>query len=202
MGSYTTVDATNGTADRSLFVYSHAMTLRHLSMWIIGLIAFAMNPAFACSSSDGDEFEFGEAEMIAAVQGTWQLTYARPEQTSSVAFTIAPGAAASGTLASPPGLAPQCGTRTFTRPAAACTPESVLTLAAGVVEATPPLETAQGKGVYRVSSIQYVGGRLELTFGTSLRVTADLDASNAVRQSYVDWQGARVTSVLEHTTTK
>jgi hypothetical protein len=57
------------------------MKSRHPLVWIVGFTAFAMNPAFACSSSDGDEFEYGEAEMIAAVQGTWKLTYARPEGT-------------------------------------------------------------------------------------------------------------------------
>jgi hypothetical protein len=160
-------------------------------------MAFAMNPALACSSSDADEFEYGETEMVAAVQGTWQLTYERPEGTSAVTFNVAPGPASQGALTSPPSRTPQCGTRTFTRPAAACIPMSQLALAAVVVDANPPLDAADGKGWYTVGSVKYVGGRLDLTFGSNLRVSADIEASNAVRQSYVDWQGARVTSVLE-----
>jgi hypothetical protein len=179
------------------------MKARHPLVWVLGFTAFAMNPAFACSSSPETEpFEYGEAEMIAAVQGTWRLTYARPEGASTVTFTVQPGSTGNGALAGPPGLAPQCGTRTFTRPAAACISASQLALAASVVEADPPLDASAGRGFYTVFSIKYIGGQLELTFGTNLRMSADVDMSNAIRQSYVDWQGARVTSVLERASAK
>jgi hypothetical protein len=168
--------------------------------WLLGFTAFAMNPALACSSSDTDEFEYGEAEMIAAIEGTWRLTYARPEGTSAVTFTLAPGPSPGGALGSPPGRTPQCGDRTFTRPAAACIRMSQLRLAARVVEADPPLDSEDGTGWYTVSSVKYVGGRVELLFGDSrLHLTAGLEANNAVRESDVTWQGARVTSVLERT---
>ena len=173
------------------------MTLRHPLVCVLGLTAFIMNPGFACSSSDDPEFDYGEKEMVAAVQGTWRVTYTRPEGTSVVTFSVAPGPGPKGGLAAPPGLAPQCGSRTFTRPAAACISESQLWLAATVVEAEPPLDATAGAGWYLVGGLKYVGGTIELNFGSNLRVSAQIDASNAVRQSYVDWQGARVTSLLD-----
>jgi hypothetical protein len=181
--------------------YTGQMKWRHPLAWVLGFVAFAINPALACSSSDAEEFEYGEAEMIAAVRGTWRLTYARPDATTSVlTFTVAQGPAASGALA-PPGIAPQCTTRTFTRPAAACSPTSHLMVTAAVLEASPPLDTAQGKGSYTIDSVKYIGGMLALTFGSNLRVNAVIDASNAVGQSYASWQGAAVTTVLDHTST-
>jgi hypothetical protein len=168
------------------------MTLRHPLMWVLGFTVFAVNPAVGCSSSPDAEFEYGEAEMLAAVQGTWQLTFERPEGTSTVTFSVERGAASNGALAAPPGFTPQCVTRTFTRPAAACSPSSDLALAATVIEAQPSLEAADGKGQYSIGSVKYVGGRLWLRFGSSLDLEARLDANNAVRDSFVKWQGAPV----------
>ena len=166
--------------------------------WVLGFTAFVMNPAFGCSSSSPDaDFQFGEKEMTAAVQGTWRLTYAHPEGTGVVTFTVAPGPASNGGLASPPGLVPQCGNRTFTRPAAACSPTSQLRVIATVVDAEPPLDSVDGAGWFTTFGVQYSGGNLELTFGANLRASAAIDASDKIRQSYVDWQGARVTSLLE-----
>ena len=138
--------------------------------------------------------------MVAAIQGKWRLTLARPEGAGSVTFTLEPGPKSNSPLAYPPTRTPQCGTRTFTRPAAACGPESILELAAHVVEADPALDTADGKGWYAVAGLQYRGGNIELRFGSNLHVSAYLEASNAVRQTDTDWQGARVTSLLERAT--
>jgi hypothetical protein len=175
------------------------MKLRHPLVWVLGFAAFAVNPAVSCSSAPEAEFEYGEAEMVAAVQGTWQLMFERPEGTSSVTFRVERGASANGALGSP-SFTPQCVTRTFTRPAAACSPSSRLSLAATVIDAQPSLDTADGKGEFTVGSVKYVGGRIWLRFGSSLFLEADLDATNAVRDTFVNWQGARMTSVLARIT--
>jgi len=174
------------------------MKSHHPLVWVLGFTAFVMNPAFACSSSPSeDEFDFGVKEMIGAVQGTWRLTYARPDATSVVTFSIAPGPAGNGAVAAPPGLSPQCGSRTFTRPAAVCIPTSRLELAVSIDEADPPLDVTTSKGSYTVFGATYVAGQLELTLGPQLLVTADIASNNEIRQTYVDWQGARVTSLLD-----
>jgi hypothetical protein len=178
------------------------MKAHHPLVLLLGFTAFAMNPALACSSSDTDAFEYGEAEMVAAVQGTWRLTYTRPEGTSVVIFDISAGPKPNGALAAPPGLTPQCETRTFTRPAAACSPSSQLALTAAVTEANPPLDATDGKGWYTIRNLQYVGGFVELTFDPNLRLSARLDAKNAVAESNVAWRGTMVTSVLERASAK
>jgi hypothetical protein len=177
------------------------MKPRHPLIWVLGFTAFAMNPALACSSSPEDEFDYGEAEMIAAVQGTWQVTVTPPDaRISTVTFRVERGTAPNGALAAPPGLTPQCGTRTFTRPAAACVSSSQLALAASIVNADPPLDISEGKGWFTVRSLKYTGGQMTLTFGTSLVVRGNIDVTNEMRDSEVTWQGFRTTAVVTRTT--
>jgi hypothetical protein len=180
------------------------MSQKHPSLWIIGFTVLIINPGFACGPSDPvDNFEYGETEMVKAVEGTWRLTFSRPEGPGVVTFSLekgpAPTAAPSGAFASPPGVTPQCGSRTFTRPAAACTTMSSLALAANVVEAEPALDATNGTGYFRAYGVTYSGGQIELKFGADLLLTANLDASNAVKQSFVQWQGVTVDSVFTRT---
>ena len=157
-----------------------------------------INPGFACGpSSTEDNFEFGEPEMIKAVEGTWRVTFARPEGPGVVTFSLEKGPAPTSPALTPPsGITPQCTSRSFLRPAAACSPMSSLALAAKVVEAEPPIEATEGVGVFRVSGVRYIGGHVEIRFGTALVLTANLDASNAVASSFVQWQGTTVESVF------
>jgi hypothetical protein len=108
----------------------------------------------------------------------------------------APSASSNGAPAAAPGLAPQCGTRTFVRPAAACIATSQLALAAVVVEAEPPLDVANGEGWFFVAGLDYTGGHIQLKIGPDFEVNADLDANNAVKQSWIKWQGVVGDSVL------
>jgi hypothetical protein len=176
------------------------MKSRHLLVWVLGFTVFAMNPALACYSSGIDEFEYGEAEMMAAVEGTWQVTFARPEETSAITFRVERGTALNGALAAPFGLTPQCETRTFTRPAGACSPTSQLALTANIVDAAPPLDATEGKGWYTVHNVKYTGGRMMLTFGASFVIEAYLTANNEVWQSDVTWQGSRLAAGLTRVT--
>lgn len=178
-----------------------AMALRHPLIGIIGLTALIINPAVGCGSRDFvDEYTFGETEMLSAVQGTWRVTFSRPEGPSVVTFTlekgVKPSGASNGGLAAPPGVGPQCGSRTFIRPAAACDSISALALEATIVEAEPPLDVAGGQGWFYVSGATYRGGHMELKIGADLQLEAYLDASNAVTQAWVKWQGVAGDSVL------
>jgi hypothetical protein len=167
------------------------MKSHHLLGWVLGFTAFVVNPAIGCSSSP-DEFNFGEAEMIAAVEGAWQVTFAHSAGTSTFAITVERGPAPGGPLSAPPGRTPQCGTRTFTRPAAACFPTSELALKVNVLDGNPPTDVTDGSGWYRIYNTRYVGGQMLLTFGSDLTVEVRLDPNDAVRESFVTWQGARV----------
>jgi hypothetical protein len=177
------------------------MSRKHPSLWVIGFTVLIINPGFACGPSDpADNFEYGETEMVAAVEGTWRLTISRPEGPSVITFSLekgpAPTAAPSGAFVSPPGVTPQCGSRTFMRPAAACFSMSSLALAANVVEAEPAIDATTGNGYFLVYGLTYSGGQIELKFGADLLLTANLNASNAVTLSVVQSQGATLDSVL------
>ena len=177
------------------------MHLRHPLIGIIGFAALIINPAVACGPNIAeDEFTYGETEMVTAVKGTWRVTFSRPDAPSVITFTLdqgaTPSAPSNGGLTAPPGLAPQCGTRTFVRPAAACSSTSQLALAAVVVEAEPPLDVSDGQGWFFVGGLNYTGGHLQLKIGPDFELNADLDASNAVTQSWVKWQGELADAVL------
>jgi hypothetical protein len=177
------------------------MHLRHPLLGILGFTALIINPAVGCGGRIApDDFTYGETEMVAAVQGTWRVTFLRPEGPSIITFTMdkgaAPSASSNGGLTAPSDLTPHCGARTFVRPAAACIATSQLALAAVVVEAEPPLDVAEGQGWFFVGSLDYTGGHLQLKIGPDFELNADLDASNAVTQSWVKWRGMPADSVL------
>ena len=178
------------------------MSRKHPSLWVLAFTVLIINPEFACggASSTEDNFEFGEPEMIQAVEGAWRVTFARPEGPSVVTFSLekgpAPTAAPSAMPAPLPGITPQCTSRSFLRPAAACSPMSSLALAAKVIEAEPPIDATDGLGFFHVYGLTYRGGQAEIRFGTDMVLTANLDASNAVMSSFVQWQGTKVDSVF------
>lgn len=173
--------------------YANGMKLRHPSIFVVGLVAFAMNPALACSSADEPAFEYGEAEMTNAVEGLWTLNFPLPgpEGMAAVTLRIEKGTATSALPA--PSTEPQCGTRTFMRPAAACSPSTQLMLAATVVDTNHPLDLPAGKGAFSVRSLKFGSGFLELNFDTRLKVTSRIDPDGSTAETFVWWQGARTT---------
>lgn len=96
---------------------------KNLAVWTLFGLAFVVNPAvLACSSNDDEEdFTYGEADMKAAALGDWQGT--AEVDGESVAFTLsleqASGKSSTQSI-SAPGVTPQCGSRSFVKPAAAC----------------------------------------------------------------------------------
>ncbi|MET0593344.1 MAG: hypothetical protein ABW133_11630 [Polyangiaceae bacterium] len=173
------------------------MKSRHPLVLAIGFVAFAMNPAFACSSAD-DGFEYGEAEMADALRGTWHLTFAGPEGPATVDFTLEqgpnPGLPGGSTIV------PACGSRRFIRSAAACITSSEMTLIARVTQSSAGIDVdgGDGKGWFRIYGAKWSGGLLELMFTGSLRLNAEINADHTVRSSRADWSGAEVASTLEH----
>src|SRR4051812_39013776 len=86
----------------------------------LGLAALVLNPWFGVTSG----FDFDEAEMRAAIEGTWRLTVPPTRGAPrDITFRIAQGTAArpslglSRALVSP---AAACGTRSLVRNAGAC----------------------------------------------------------------------------------
>lgn len=112
---------------------------------ILGLFAVALvvNPYLACSSSGDEDFTYSEQDMKAAILGDWQGN--AELDGISVPFTVSleQASAKSKTQSvSAPTVKPQCGSRSFVKPAAACASTSVMPLVGTVTSSNPALNGA------------------------------------------------------------
>jgi hypothetical protein len=163
-----------------------------------GLVAFAMNPALACSSGeDLPDWQYGQAEMAQAVEGTWRVDYrGGANGPASATFRVVPRPPQT-TLQSVPGRSLQCGNREFFSTAAACIDMSTLYLSGEVLNTDVVLLDQQVTGSYRVMGTVYRGGELQLTVGKTLSLQATLDASNRLSVVSATENGAFVFPQLE-----
>lgn len=174
------------------------MKSRHTWVLATGIVAFAMNPGFACSASNDDDFEYGETEMADALRGAWHLTFTGPEGPATVDFILEQGP--NPGLPKGPTVAPACGARQFIRPAAACITSSEMTLVARITQAPPGIgvDSGDGKGWFRIYGVKWSGGLLDLLFTGSLRLTAEINPDHTVRDARAEWSGEPVASKLVH----
>lgn len=155
-----------------------------------GLTAFLLNPAFACSGAEPD-YQYGEAELRAAVEGDWalrvtrssgaplELTLRLEQRTETAARQHAPEA---------PSLlrsAHACGTRTLLASAHACTDSTEMPLSVSFVAGDTTFATATLTGNFRVDSLIFDVGTLHLGLG-DLQLTAQLDSDGIASSASVD----------------
>jgi hypothetical protein len=104
-------------------------------------LAFLVNPHLVgCSADDEADFTYSEADMRAAVLGDWQGTAELEGETVAFTLTLEQASAtpASQDVVAPP-VRPQCGSRTFVRPAAACMSISTMALTGTLTSDHPRL---------------------------------------------------------------
>ena len=141
----------------------------------LALLAFFLNPGFACSPSE-PEFTYGEAEMKGAVDGTWLLTLRATDGTLSEAtLQIAESSKPQAMLspAAPSGSyrtgvirsAAACGTRTFVKSAGACIDMSEMPLDVVVAGGDPRFQAVSSSGALRITSLIFSQGTLDLKLG-------------------------------------
>lgn len=144
----------------------------------LALLAFFLNPGIACVSSEEPDFKYGEAEMKAAVEGTWVLTLRASDGTlSETTLQIAQSGAAQAMM-SPSGSGSQrtgvirsaaaCGSRTFVKSAGACMDTSVMPLEVALVGSSPGFENALLTGKLYVDGLTFTHGRLSLELADAL----------------------------------
>jgi hypothetical protein len=139
-------------------------------LWLLPLAAFLLNPNLACS--DEPQFQYGAAEMRAAVEGDWSLTLtlesgALPvtihvEQAATAPLATA-GAQPRGPLLRP---AHACGTRTLVKGAGACGDQSVMPLAVTYVSGDAAFASVPMSGQFMVYGLLFGTGDMTLTIGT------------------------------------
>jgi len=116
------------------------MSKRWLILGVFGL-ALVINPYLACSSKAG--FDYSETDMKQAVLGDW--VGSADIDGESVDFTLslqqASDKSKTQSLAAPK-VQPQCGSRTFVRPAAACWNTTTMPLVGTITSVSPALNGA------------------------------------------------------------
>jgi hypothetical protein len=143
-------------------------------IWIVPLAFFFLNPAVACGPAE-PEFQYGAAEMRAAVEGDWSFTFTPNGGTATqVTLHIEQAATAgdAGVARAPKrGLlraAYACGTRTLVKSAGACIDVTQMPLALTFVSGDATLGGSHLFGMLTVNSLIYTSvaaGVLSLTIG-------------------------------------
>jgi hypothetical protein len=140
-------------------------------IWIVPLAFFFLNPAVACGPAE-PQFQYGAAEMRAAVEGDWSFTITPDGGTATqVTLHIEQAATADAGVARAPGrgllrAAYACGTRTLVKSAGACGDATQMPLALTFVSGDATLGGGHLSGMFTVNSLIFTsGGDLTLTIG-------------------------------------
>jgi hypothetical protein len=147
---------------------------------------FFVNPGFGCSDQDA-EYQYGEAEMKAAVEGTWVLTLGEAAGPSNETITVrvVQGRVAQASRNQAPGrrgfirTASACGTRTFVASANACIDSSDMPLDVTWVDGPDSYKSAALSGSFAVLSLVFTRGQFGLSFG-SVSFYADIAPDGSV----------------------
>jgi hypothetical protein len=141
--------------------------------WAIPVALFLLDPSFACGPAE-PQYQYGAAEMRAAVEGTWSFTILPDGATTPVQVTvqIAQAASAPGAQARARGrglvrAAHACGNRTLVKSAAACIDSTTMPLEVRYLAGDASFATAALSGTFEVMSLVFETGstRLELVLG-------------------------------------
>lgn len=151
--------------------------MRKLALAIVAVAAFLITPYFLYTEVIA--FQFGEAEMRGAVEGTWVVELA-PSEGAPRSITLGIEQARSAKhSARERGLirsASACGHRTFVRSAEACLDISELELKLTAMGGDPPDELS---GRFTVTGTTFERGDLELVLG-GLSIRAEISSSGDV----------------------
>ena len=115
------------------------MSKKWLLLGVFG-VALVINPYLACSSSNEEEFSFSESDLKDAVLGTWQGTADIAGETVAFSLVLEQASAKSKTQSlSAPEVQPQCGSRSFVKPAGACIAATTMPLSGTLTSVNPAL---------------------------------------------------------------
>jgi hypothetical protein len=171
---------------------------------------FFLNPGIACSPGDDQaHFQYGETEMRAAVEGTWEIGVVASDgsQSSATVQIVEATERRDGSALLRSGerhglirSAAACGSQFFIKSAGACTTASGMDLEVVYLSGDQRFQNIRMSGVFMIASETLVPGRLELQLGAS-RVTATVTPKGtASNVSMYAPDGATVTSLTRTST--
>lgn len=141
--------------------------MRKLAVLVLGLAALVLNPVYGCGD-DAPVFEYGAAELQAAIAGTWSITI--DGKAHAFRFTQKQAEMQQHSFRSE-GLfaeAHACSTRTLVASASACVDSTVMPLMAIALDGY----TGRATATLRVPGTQFDVAFLEVELGgTSLYAT-------------------------------
>jgi hypothetical protein len=132
-------------------------------LWVVPVAFFFLNPSFACGPSE-PQYEYGAAEMRAAVEGAWSFTILPDGSTTPLQLVVridqAAAAPGTGTTARAPGhsfvrAAYACGGRTLVKSADACTDWSEMPLDVKFVSGDASFASAAMSGRFLINGTQF-----------------------------------------------
>jgi len=137
-----------------------------LALFSVALVA---SPYLACSHSDENEFSYSEADMKRAVLGTWQGTADIDGETVEFSLVLeqASGKSRTQSVGAPP-TRPQCSSRSFVKPAAACIALSQMPVVGTLTSVNPALNGALDGEATAFKDLDRVELSLRLEDGTQL----------------------------------
>jgi hypothetical protein len=159
------------------------MTLAGRLLWVAPVALFFLNPSFACSSEP--EYQFGAAEMRAAVEGAWTLvitpTGGMPVRVRVQVSQATPSVGTTPSARSVDLVRPAhaCGSRTLLAAASACVDATVMPLAVSFVDGDAVFSGAWMAGQFTVYGSTFVQGSLELDLG-SYQFLANVNADGSL----------------------
>lgn len=163
--------------------------MRHLILATsLGLMAVVINPSFGCSSPDID-YKFSEADMRAAVAGTYAGSFR--DHTETVTLTLDEGVSASSKTPQSTGARQlQCSRSfSFVKPAAACIPTTTMTVSGQVSSSSGGIAASAVSGVFEVHEVTLTEGVLSLTLADGSTISAQFQDGKFSNWLYSDKNG-------------
>lgn len=145
-------------------------------------VAFLANPNFGCGRDQKGVFTFGEAELRAAIEGTWRVSGTFDGAPVTVDFTLSQARA--GEVPQPLVITPYCESRTFVRPAAACAESTSMPLVGTVTVGRADLLGRRISGDLRVFGLSFGHASLDLVVMEKFRIRATLEGG-AIEEAHV-----------------
>ena len=170
----------------------------------VAALVFFLNPGFGCSSGQEDNYQYGEAEMKTAVEGTWVLTLGASAGSPNEVITVRVAESSKAhadntrTVNHRRGMiraAAACGTRTLVASAHACIDSSEMPLDVTLVSGPDSYKAVPLSGNLAVHSLIFSQGSFGLSFGT-LYVSADITPDGSVQSLYGGHSDGSVIPVL------
>lgn len=114
-----------------------------LGFWLgvpVFCVALVVNPYLGCSESSESDFTYSETDMQRVVLGAWQGTAEVDGVSTPFTLTLEQASSKKKTQSiGAPSAHPQCGSRSFVKPASACIAETVMPVVGSLRAASPEL---------------------------------------------------------------